>query len=897
MKRTRIHPAWWLIVAIGIGLLPLITQVNSVSGQGGFRDQIALIRGALMSLGFPEPGVKETSQGASLPATATISSTMPVEFKPGVVQTFLRVDVLTAENAQSLFENDSRSYLSDRGPSGVLLPNDQSYTFNGNGEALTVGTGLAAVVAIGKSQTTTFVPTTGAQYPTGTAAGIFACGNLYIQIAQRRVSAAPIQGYNSPEERTQWTQKASLAAKDDLKAKMGALAKALLAGGGCGAPSPQQIDLTNGHIEVVQVVQDEANSVPLVAEKNTLLRLFVNVGGSPTGPVAGVDAEVRAFPPGVSGGILIKADNAPLTAPLAPNRNKLADSLNFSFPISLTIGTYPLEITLNPTRAVKETDYSNNQFTQQMVFVHQNSLRIGYVRVGYDPSGRRQYTYPTGPLDTYANFLKKVYPVAVDGVSYYYAGRTHRDRPLATITDTIDIISNLEKAYSLMKGTKPDQLVAWLPDLMDTFGVEGSGSLAANFGLPPRVSYVQDYTRPGPLEPQFVLAHEIGHNLGIFHPGTNSPPCDNGAQSKGNYWPYDVDTTTGLTATIHGVGYDWETKTLVDSAHLDLMTYCSDAPIGLAQGMWISPFHYKQLYEGNLKPKFTPEMNIEALLFSGFATRDGSSGGLDPAYRLSDYTSQLVRPGKSAFYPAIGFSMLSAPMSAAGNHCVRLSGATGPLADYCFNLEFSEHVSGAPLATQSFALAVPYMPGTIRATLLRGNKELASLTASRGAPKVQINTVSAAETWQGTHTLGWSATSADGGALTYAVLYSPDGGQSWMPIDFDFKEAQLPVDTSELPNGKQAMFRVLASDGLNTGSAEVGPITIANAGSPNSGGNPGGGSAPVPAVVPGNLGTLALVGIGGCGLLCVMVMGLALLLMVARRGSKRPTRRRPELPR
>src|ERR1700694_42014 len=109
MKLSKIHPAWWLSVAVATGLL-LLTQVTFVNGQSGFRDQLNIIRSVLTGLGFPEPNVKEASQGAQFPETATLTSTMPVAFKPGVVQTFVRMDLLTAGNAQANFENDSKFY-------------------------------------------------------------------------------------------------------------------------------------------------------------------------------------------------------------------------------------------------------------------------------------------------------------------------------------------------------------------------------------------------------------------------------------------------------------------------------------------------------------------------------------------------------------------------------------------------------------------------------------------------------------------------------------------------------------------------------------------------------------------------------------------------------------------
>jgi hypothetical protein len=47
--------------------------------------------------------------------------------------------------------------------------------------------------------------------------------------------------------------------------------------------------------------------------------------------------------------------------------------------------------------------------------------------------------------------------------------------------------------------------------------------------------------------------------------------------------------------------------------------------------------------------------------------------------------------------------------------------------------------------------------------------------------------------------------------------YSPDGGLSWTLLGFDLQETSLTINTSDLPGGNNAMIRLLASDGLNTG--------------------------------------------------------------------------------
>ncbi len=66
----------------------------------------------------------------------------------------------------------------------------------------------------------------------------------------------------------------------------------------------------------------------------------------------------------------------------------------------------------------------------------------------------------------------------------------------------------------------------------------------------------------------------------------------------------------------------------------------------------------------------------------------------------------------------------------------------------------------------------------------------------------------------------WNANDIDGDKLTYSLLYSRDGGKSWLPLGVDIGERQFPVNLQDLPGSNQALFRVIATDGVLTGMAQ-----------------------------------------------------------------------------
>jgi len=121
-------------------------------------------------------------------------------------------------------------------------------------------------------------------------------------------------------------------------------------------------------------------------------------------------------------------------------------------------------------------------------------------------------------------------------------------------------------------------------------------------------------------------------------------------------------------------------------------------------------------------------------------------------------------------------------------------------------------------------LPTPREAGTI--FLWRGTKALGKWTRSANAPQVKLD----APTRSGNSvTLSWQASDADKDALSYTVLFSYDGGTSWLTAATDLKESRLTLDTTNMPGCARCLVRVLTTDGWNTTSADLSsPFTVAN---------------------------------------------------------------------
>lgn len=165
-----------------------------------------------------------------------------------------------------------------------------------------------------------------------------------------------------------------------------------------------------------------------------------------------------------------------------------------------------------------------------------------------------------------------------------------------------------------------------------------------------------------------------------------------------------------------------------------------------------------------------------------------------------------------------------------------------------------------------------------------------SLFSNPNAPTLNITSPRAGDTWQGQQTIAWTGADADGGALTYTVLYTPNGGKSWYPIELDTTNPQLVLSAAEIASGDQVYFRVLASDGLNTTKAEVGPIRVV-------GGMPPATSVaqPPPSIPTGDTtsGALALMLCGGVPCLGAFALLGGIVLFTRSRTRARPAEPRP----
>ena len=226
------------------------------------------------------------------------------------------------------------------------------------------------------------------------------------------------------------------------------------------------------------------------------------------------------------------------------------------------------------------------------------------------------------------------------------------------------------------------------------------------------------------------------------------------------------------------------------------MTYCTYE--------WISNYTYegirsRLLGEGAWSLRETELAASEYLAVVGAVDLATNQATLGTLYRLRDV------PAPEPPTPSDDWAI------------VLLDRANGILARYPFtpkeDSETEKPGSGPALILEM----IPWNEATARVSVQFRGQEVAGRSVSAHAPSVQMLYPNGGETLdQETALVRWQGSDADQDALIYTLQYSSDGGQNWQTIAGDLTTTQLPISSLALPGSDQSLFRVIASDGVNT---------------------------------------------------------------------------------
>lgn len=603
------------------------------------------------------------------------------------------------------------------------------------------------------------------------------------------------------------------------------------------------------------------NSLPVALGKLTAARVYMShssfFGNSR------VNTPVRLYL-SVNNGPWQQA-NTLATARPSLDQSQAANSANFIFTIggnSTAVARFYAVV--DPNGVVAETNESNNRYPSSgyvtMTFRQRENLKIISQPLDYHPpayAGTRlaQGWAVNGGAATWFNQLL---PIRNGGINHNVAsGNLDWTTSLGSSAGQHALIQRLNGNYALLvifgilfgqPQIIPDHIYGWAPNSGYSGGhadmpvYPHAGGLGVVGIGTDRVGASPSTDNPG--RGTLIFGHELVHDYDEMH--TNTADGCGSADGNSNF-PYN-------SASIQEFGFNPATQKVYNPNNThDLMSYC---PAGGSREGWISPYTWTQMF------------NKLATTSAEAAEASGAQGDVIAArpgfFTLfhTGHNSQSVIVNLTVDNPAVagkesgqlgnlyqvdsGF-FLTLPE---GDYAVELRNGQQVLASHPFiaNFESEYHTGGEghthaagssedvfdpnPTAKVDITLVAPWVDGTTSIALTyKGETLLDERIVSGNPPTVEIVEPVEPAVWKAgeTQKLSWKGDDPDQNTLHYAVFYSHNAGQNWQLLASELSDTSLEVAVDSLAGGFDTRFRVVATDGVNTGMAETpGTIDVPN---------------------------------------------------------------------
>lgn len=537
------------------------------------------------------------------------------------------------------------------------------------------------------------------------------------------------------------------------------------------------------------------NSVPLVANKELVLRVFVETRTGLTGYIpARVTGRVRV------GG----QDFAPLNGPLQPQERSLLrranmnHTLNFRIPAAVCRGTRNISVRVfdaaaaNPLVGVgiyidASLKFSSTSETFAATFRDVPPLKVIGVMVHFTGNGLDLPAPPgTSLVDTLVRFLP-MFPIHGFDFGPCVVLDAGEDLKVAAgWNNLINTIANLRSA-----STQRAIFVGLLPANI-TGQVNG---MQRGIGRPGIAIAARDDTR--------ALSHEFGHATLIDHVDAGGAP----APFDTNYPKYG----TFPFGSIGEFGLNTARMTLFNpAATQDLMTYSDSADVLFPAGTWISPYHYERIMNALVTSDGTGDYPIIAsiivtvMLLNFRVHRDGRVELL-PSYQVAGVTSHdTTRPARPMMLDVIGRSG-----EIIGNYRCHVH---NPYQD----------PDGAYL---DFHEVLPWPEEVTRVVFVRKGEVLQTIEVNERGPEFQLRDLHRVTRDGDLARVEW--TIGDASEPHHAMVrYSNDDGQTWQAVAAGLTDTRYLANLDTLPGGERCRFQVVISSGLRSAAAQTEPFPV-----------------------------------------------------------------------
>jgi hypothetical protein len=340
-------------------------------------------------------------------------------------------------------------------------------------------------------------------------------------------------------------------------------------------PATADPDLSIDRIEITQAIQFSNspnggdNSLPLVANKRTLIRAYIDSGVEAAingGAVAGVTGLLTA----TGAASFTLAPLAPFTAKPLPSvdANVITDTLNFIIPPEQANGT--LRITVQATVGANVS----NPVQATVTFVPVDVLDLLMVRVRTRTTGApTEATYFAS-----MNQLPLIYPIPTNpGTALRYwilpgSEEVFADHDLTNDDGMQDFLDDLEDIQEESADHKKLYGMTSAMAAMNRTGYSRESDNVA-FGLPFLMT---------------AIGHELGHVYGLEH-APFGPPGNQPDDTDDDFKPGD--------ASLGDVGVDVAAMATMPAATKDFMSYGGAVGSLPYENLWVSGYHWTKLFD------------------------------------------------------------------------------------------------------------------------------------------------------------------------------------------------------------------------------------------------------------------------------------------------------------
>ncbi|MFM2294336.1 MAG: hypothetical protein RLZZ350_749, partial [Verrucomicrobiota bacterium] len=240
---------------------------------------------------------------------------------------------------------------------------------------------------------------------------------------------------------------------------------------------------------------------------------------------------------------------------------------------------------------------------------------------------------------------------------------------------------------------------------------------------------------------------------------------------------------------------------------------------------WISTFTYGRLWAAMLAR-------------SAIIPPTGSTQPYVVIRGLVDFGSNTV-----TLLPFVSFPLFSTPVAPTGNtHLLKVYLRNGATTNLAYSIPFTpdtpkREVSSTNQHKGYFTIPVACsVTNLVRVEIIRnpsgsvGGGVVAIRYRSASPPVIQLVSPNGGEVLGSSPLMAhWNASDADGDSLTYQVQFSPDGGQNWQTLAFNWPTNEIPLSVDLLSPSTNALLKVVASDGINSAASQsAAPFTVLN---------------------------------------------------------------------